>query len=136
MNLRSRFYLALIVAIITITIHAIFDRLYLYWTIPSVDIITHFLGGLMSALFVLTALRFLKWKETFAVTIVAVFCIGIAWEVLEIYFKVADIDFAYWLDTIGDLVNDIFGGVVGYFIWKALPEVKASDVALDDPQLK
>ena len=120
MSLRSRFYLALFVAIITITLHAVIDRLYLYWTFPQIDVPMHFLGGLMSALFMLVFLRYFKKPETLLNTFLLVLLVGIVWEGLEIYFKVADLNTAYWLNTVKDIINDVLGVIVGYYIWKKL----------------
>ncbi len=124
MSLRSRFYLALSVAVLTIGGHAVADGLYLYWTVPEVDIPIHFMGGLMSALFVLWFFRFSGIKESFRNAFLGVLAIGLVWEYVEIFFRVADITRDYWINAGRDLVSDVLGGVVGYYIWKKLPEEK------------
>lgn len=122
MGLKSRFYLALFVAVLTISIHWFADRLYLYWTLPSVDIPIHFLGGLMSALFVLCFLRFVKARESLLNTFLLVLVIGLVWEGVEVFFRVAEFTVDYWINSVRDLVSDVVGGIAGYYIWKMIPD--------------
>ncbi len=124
MSLRARFYFALATSIIVIGIHMIAHTFYLYWIYKQIDIPVHMLGGLMSALYVLVGLRYLNWKESFKNVFIGVLVIGIAWEVLEIIYKVAEINFAYWLNSGKDLISDSVGGYLGYLVWKKLPEEK------------
>lgn len=124
MSLRARFYFALVTSIIVIGIHMIAHTFYLYWIYKQIDIPVHVLGGLMSALYVLVGLRYLNWKESILNTCLGVLIIGIGWEILEIIYKVDEINFAYWLNSGKDLVSDSVGGYLGYFVWKKLPEEK------------
>ena len=124
MNLRARFYLALATSIIVISIHYIAYTLYLYWTFKQTDIFVHALGGLMSGLYVLVALRFIRYPETLFNVIVGTLVIGIGWEVLELGYRVADLTPYYWLNMVQDLVCDCIGGVLAFYIWKKLPEPK------------
>lgn len=78
----------------------------------------------MSGLFILTALRFLKWEEVTKSVIFGCLVIGLAWEVLELAYKVQDINAYYYFDTVKDLINDCIGGLIALKIWKRLPEVK------------
>lgn len=124
MNLRARFYLALASSIIVISIHYIAHMLYLYWTFKQTDIFVHTLGGLMSGLYVLIALRFMRYPETLLNVIIGVLIIGIGWEALELFYRVADLTTYYWLNTIQDLACDCIGGALAFYIWKKLPEPK------------
>lgn len=124
MTLRLRFYFALLAAFVAIGLHLIAHELYLYWTMKWIDIPIHIIGGIMSGLFVLVGLQAGKLKESLIYTLIGVFMIGIAWEVLELYYKVAEVDFMYWLGTIKDLIDDCIGGLIAFYIWKKLPEPK------------
>ncbi len=124
MSLRARFYFALTISIIVIGIHMIAHTFYLYWIYKQIDIPVHMLGGLMSALYVLVGLRYLNWKESFKNVFIGVLVIGIAWEILEIAYKVAEINTAYWLNSFKDLISDSVGGYLGYLVWSKLPEKK------------
>jgi len=79
----------------------------------------------MSGLFVLWALRFISWKEVLKNVIVGCLIIGVAWEVLEFFYKVQEINAYYYFDTVKDLIDDSIGGFIALKIWKRLPEVKA-----------
>lgn len=127
MDLRLRFYFALLTSIIVIGIHMIAHSLYLYWIYKQIDVPVHILGGLMSALYVLVLLRYLKWPETYKHVFFGVLVVGILWEVLEIFYKVDVVNMQYWLNTGKDLISDSVGGYLGYLIWKKLPEEKHAD---------
>ena len=125
MSLRSRFYIALLAACVVIGMHMIANNLYLYWTYRQIDIPIHIAGGIMSGLFVLTGLRYMSWSETLKHVIIGCLIIGIAWEVLELIYKVQEITTYYYFDTVKDLTDDCIGGYISFKIWKKLPEVKA-----------
>jgi hypothetical protein len=78
----------------------------------------------MSGLFVLTGLRFISWPETLKYVVAGCLIIGVAWEILELMYKVQEISLYYYFDTAKDLVDDCIGGYIALKIWKKLPEVK------------
>jgi hypothetical protein len=117
--------LALMVSFLVIGLHILASNLYLYWTYRQFDILMHILGGIMSGLFVLTGLRFMSWKEVFKNVIAGCLVIGFAWEILELVYKVQEVNVYYYFDTIKDLIDDCIGGLIALIIWKKLPEVKA-----------
>ncbi len=125
MSLRSRFYVAFCFACVIIGLHVVASNLYLYWTYRQFDILMHIGGGIMSGLFVLTGLRFMVWKEVLKNVLIGCLIVGISWEVLELMYKVQEINTYYYIDTVKDVINDCIGGFIALTIWKKLPEVKA-----------
>lgn len=84
----------------------------------------HILGGIMAGLFTLVTLRYLSLKETLLYTFIGVIIVGVAWEILELYFRVDTLNFKYWIDTTKDLINDTIGGLISIYIWKKIPNQK------------
>jgi hypothetical protein len=124
MSNHARFYLALLFAAFVIAVHMLAFNLYLYWTYKWVDIPMHILGGTMAGLFTLVALRYLRLKETLLYTLIGVIIVGVAWEILELYFRVDTLSFKYWVDTTKDLIDDTIGGLISIYIWKKIPNQK------------
>lgn len=102
----------------------------LYWAISWLDILMHFLGGLLIGLIVLfvffTSEKIDFPKENrlmviiFSISLVLV--VGLLWELWELYVGIANL-FTDSADTIMDLVMDIIGAIFAYFystnkIWK------------------
>ncbi len=91
---------------------------YLYWVYEWFDIPMHFLGGVVIALGSRTELferiMRLSFRSVWPV-IGLVLAIGILWEVFEWFFVITDMR-GYVVDTTIDLVLDLLGGVVGYYI--------------------
>jgi hypothetical protein len=67
----------------------------------------------------------MSWKEVFKNVIAGCLVIGFAWEILELVYKVQEVNVYYYFDTIKDLIDDCIGGLIALIIWKKLPEVKA-----------
>lgn len=121
MSLRARFYLALASSFIAIGAHLVADYLYLYWTLPYIDVPIHILGGIMSGLFAGVALRFCGLTESWKNMLAGALVIGISWEVLEIGMGAVEFfDQRYYIDTIKDLIDDLIGGSIAYLIWRKL----------------
>lgn len=99
--------------------HIIGMYLYLYWSYWWFDILTHFLGGLSGGLAVYWVLfcSGLFWKKPvnfFVMMLFTVACLlvaGVAWEVFEYVYDIADASEGYLLDTSIDLIMDILGAV-------------------------
>ena len=121
MSNRQRFYLALSIAFIVISFHKIASDLYLYWTYKGIDIPMHIMGGFMSGLFTLVLFRANRWRESGVKILLGVMLVGITWEFLELYYRVAEIDIHYWIDTCKDLLDDIIGGLISIYVWKKIP---------------
>lgn len=121
MSNRQRFYLALSIAFIVISFHKIASDLYLYWTYKGIDIPMHIMGGFMSGLFTLVLFRANGWRESEIKILLGVILVGITWEFLELYYRVAELDMHYWIDTGKDLLDDIIGGLISIYVWKKIP---------------
>ncbi len=117
-----RFDSPLILFFIALTTLALLHQLALmyslYWVYAWFDVPMHFLGGVIIGLGTQTALfrRVMPIRvETIWMCLVVVFAVGIAWEIFEWWFVLADA-VNYKLDTLSDLVFDLMGGTVGYMI--------------------
>ena len=79
----------------------------------------HALGGAVLAFGFLSAvghIRLLPWKRGLPITIAVVVVIGIGWEVYEFITGSIFNTIAPLTDTLFDIVMDIVGGILGYFI--------------------
>ncbi len=86
---------------------------HLYLNVWYYDIIAHFLGGICLALSSLYILKNTKY------IIIITFVLGIAWELYEIYFSLTGHpvgSMEYGLDTVKDLIVDIFGACTVWLI--------------------
>ncbi len=124
MSSRQRFYLSLAFAGFVILLHKIAHELYLYWTYKWVDIPMHILGGIMAGLFTFIFLRAAGFAERTRSLIIGVLIVGVAWEILELLYRVDVLTVRYWIDTAKDLVNDTIGGIISIYIWKKIPNQK------------
>lgn len=113
---------------------------FLYWTYWWYDIVMHFLGGVLIAsgtAWLLTRFgrsqklsrySFLMW------TIAAVLLVGAGWELFEYTngFFIGEANVVR--DTIGDLVMDTTGGIVGWsilaFIFKKQPDITGAEFSV------
>jgi hypothetical protein len=111
-------------ACITIGVHVIAERYDLYWIYRQMDIPVHMLGGIMSGLFALTGLRYFRRKEALSLVICAALAIGIGWELLELAYKVQDVNPYYFFDATKDLVDDVIGSCIAYWMWRRFPDSK------------
>lgn len=121
MTIRQRFYLTLAYAAFVIFLNSIAHAFYLYWNYRWVDIPMHILGGIMAGLFSLIFIRAIRMPETFVNALTGVLLVGLGWEVLELLYKVDVVNFAYWTDTVHDLINDLLGGLIAIYIWRKIP---------------
>ena len=117
--MRLPVILLLLTVVVFGTVHFLALEMYLYWQYLWFDIPMHFLGGTVVAL-TLFALRALGvplppmmlqfWYVLFFVLIA-----GIAWELLDLLGDIM-VEKNYLPDTILDLLMDLIGGTVGYFV--------------------
>lgn len=112
----------IILSIFMAVSHWVFSIYNFYYLIPKLDILMHFLGGLLVGLIVL-CLLFVRKLFGFAhthhgvvisTTLVSVLMVGLAWELFEFMFNISIVNIDT-LDTIEDIVMDIIGGLVA--IW-------------------
>jgi len=101
----------------------------------------HFLGGLWVALTALWIFCYfghissiINYKtKIFFIVFLAIFIIGISWEIFELVGKITFMDdVGYWTDTFGDLFNDFLGGMVAYFYF--IRRRKCSNESVCDPK--
>ena len=114
--------------IITGILNWMAEFLGLYWTIWWADSLVHFFGGLTVSLVVMWLCSFNKnfqnWNPSklFFISILGTILIGILWEFQELFLKVTALSDGreYWIDTLSDLISDIFGGFTGFLMVKRL----------------
>lgn len=84
---------------------------YLYWRLPWLDLVTHFLGGIWAALFAASALALENKQPTFVFCVGAGFVIAGLWEALETF-----VGISYFPRDSFDTIQDMAMGLVGAFI--------------------
>lgn len=105
----------LFVAILTLFLHLVSLKFFLYWTIWWFDIPLHFLGGFLIGLIAISFLKIIN-RNTFVtfnlffLTIFAVMIVGLVWELWEIFIGFTDV-LKDKGDTILDLIMDFLGGI-------------------------
>ncbi len=96
---------------------------FLYWRFWWFDIMMHFLGGLWIGSIVLWFYYFSGYiknpiktkKYIFWISVISVVIVGLGWEVFEFLID-ANLREGYFGDTILDLIMDIIGAIVAYWI--------------------
>ena len=109
--------------IVVAIIHWIASIYYFYYLVPNLDILMHFLGGLLIGLIILSLLfvrRLFGFAHThhgvvITTTLFGVLLIGLAWELFEVFFDMTAITRIDLFDTLLDLVMDLIGG--GVSLW-------------------
>lgn len=117
-----KFYIAaLVVCAIVLAGHFIgIDQGY-YVSFPLYDVPMHILGGLGIGLFGCAFARsgFLGAFSARRKILIAVFMVGIIWEVFEVYFGIVGYPLwsqPYFIDSISDLINDMIGGSIAVWL--------------------
>jgi len=123
MRIHLLVLLLLIAASVLAGVHLIALELSLYYVFAAFDIPMHFLGGAVIALmiFALAAIEFPlpRFMTKFGPVILSVCIVGIMWEAFEVWAGIP-MEHDYFADTALDLVMDLVGGVVGYFVGSRL----------------
>jgi hypothetical protein len=109
--------------IVVAIIHWIASIYYFYYLVPNLDILMHFLGGLLIGLIILSLLfvrRLFGFAHThhgvvITTTLFGVLLIGLGWELFEVFFDMTAITRIDLFDTLLDLVMDLIGG--GVSLW-------------------
>jgi len=113
----------ILLALLVATIHWTAEIYDLYFLISKLDILMHFLGGLLIGLIIL-ALLFVRGLFGFAhthngvvimTTLIGVLLVGLGWELFEVFFDITAINKINMLDTLSDLVMDLIGA--GVALW-------------------
>lgn len=115
----------LFISVLTLgIIHNVALELFLYWRYPFLDLPVHMLGGAIIVLF-LFALptmginippRYLTLKSV----LLTVLIIGLFWEVFEMVARIPVIGENFQFDTTLDLISDVIGGAIGFYVAKRL----------------
>ncbi len=104
-------------------IHFLALNFYLYWKFWWFVVIAHGLGGAAIALGAYTLYDLRVPLPDRLLNLIPVVCgviiIALSWEVFEIYIGVP-IEDNYLFDTIIDLFMALVGGIIGFFVGKAL----------------
>lgn len=120
MRVHLSILLLLIASAVLAALHMLALEFYLYWQYPWFDVPMHFLGGTIVALSVYAILDFglplPRWATTLVAVLVFVFIIGVVWEVWEVLAEISTRESNYSFDTALDLVMDVLGGMIGYFV--------------------
>jgi hypothetical protein len=124
---KEFFTLSLVIA----TLHYVSLELYLYWTISWFDILMHFLGGFLVAIFTIFILysysdfENLKKHKIFLFSLIigATLVVGLGWELWEIFVGFTN-TFRDLNDTIMDIVMDTVGAISAIYSKKILWEKK------------
>ncbi len=106
-------------AVAVALVHYLALTYFLYWQYVWLDIFMHFFGGATIGMLFLAILAFLprfqSWN-TFARALLFVLIVGIVWECFEIGAGISIHEPGFIADTAIDLVMDLIGGAVGYYI--------------------
>lgn len=96
------------------------SKLYLSWYYWWFDKSLHFTAGIIVGIssFIFSSYFpkfFNKNKKIIVFSIIAIFIIGILWELFELYFDITSLSdgYVYYKDTFIDLVMDVLGGFLG-----------------------
>lgn len=111
---KEFFWLSILIAIL----HYIALELFLYWTVSWFDILMHFLGGFLIAIFTIFILysysdfESLKKHRIFLVSLVlgATLVIGLGWELWELFVGFTDV-----IEDLNDTIMDVIMDTVGAF---------------------
>jgi len=126
MNKRKILISSLIVIIFIAFSNYIGMKYNLYWVYKWYDIPMHILGGFCVGLFSLYLYSSFQkniftanYRRNFFIFLFFIlFFITISWEIFELVSKITFInDQGYWIDTIGDILNAYFGGMVVYLFF-------------------
>lgn len=94
----------------------------LYWIHPWLDIPMHFLGGATVALGYQSQFLISRYRQHlsfgYIATLGVVLAVGLLWEAYEVI--VGPMLPGYVFDTSLDVVMDILGGTVGYWVGRAI----------------
>ena len=112
-------YLALFLILLLWLLNYIAGIFYFYWTLWWFDFVMHFLAGLGGGLVIvwLISEKNFQTKKVFLITLVSLMLVGIAWEIFEYVFGIAQSTENYILDTCIDLLMDAFGASASVYLF-------------------
>ena len=123
----------IVLGVVVALLHAHALNNFLYWHLPWLDILMHFLGGLLVALIGLWIARKTgiakgaksKWKLLIDI-LLFVFIVSLLWESFELTFQslVSEDPYEYAIDTIIDFLMSTIGALFGFYILQMSPVFK------------
>ncbi|MDB5254418.1 MAG: hypothetical protein JWL80_484 [Parcubacteria group bacterium] len=119
-------FISLFLIILLVGFHAISTFFYLYWTDSGSDHVTHIVGAMAISILGLWLCfasglfpkRIPSVKEVFLLCLLSALSVGIVWEAFEYGFKIVLWSSKYPMDTLGDLISDIVGGICAGLVGK------------------
>jgi hypothetical protein len=125
-TLKNQLYLVLFLLIILFIFNNIAAELSLYWIYRWFDLPMHFIGGALISW--LSYIVYAWWRKDYNIpwiyAVVFSFGLGLIWEVIEFYYKVAQLVPDYMLDSTKDILVDMVGGLVVYLAWDKISNKK------------
>ena len=129
--------LLLILIYVIVIIHGAAEWFYLYWLFPWFDIMMHFLGGVWVGLAVLWLVYYSGYvpvpRKTksfaFMLCLGLVGVVGLAWEAYEFITRIllhAPLFPDYAADTTLDMIMDLLGAIVGFWIFSGIAPFAAT----------
>ena len=110
---------SIVVLLVIAILHALFLHFYIYWTLRWVDIPIHILAGVWIVLTLSWVLGWLKpeIKISFSRAILWGLIVGGLWEISELLLGInSPIAQGYIADTVKDLIDDVIGSALGFFV--------------------
>lgn len=125
-NLRQQLYTALFLLIVLFIFNDFAGQISLYWIYRWIDLPMHFIGGALISW--VAYIVFAWWQKDYNIhwiyAVIFSFGLGFIWEVIEFYFKVAQLVPEYMADSIKDIFVDMIGGLVVYAVWDKMSNKK------------
>jgi len=116
MLLHSRIFWAQFLLMILIAAVQVTALTYdLYWRYVWSDLPVHFLGGVWVAFAILWLFSITGLNRKGVISVLfGVLCVGVGWELLELWGGVSFFEPNYPFDSSLDLLMDVLGGLFGY----------------------
>src|SRR3989344_2301894 len=107
-------YLAFALILLLGALNYIAGLFYFYWTLFWFDYLMHFLAGLGGGFVIvwLISKKNFQNKKIFLTVLISVMLVGVAWEIFEYIFDIAQSTENYVADAFCDLLMDAFGAFV------------------------
>ncbi len=128
-NLRDQLYIVTFLLIVLFIFNNFAAELSLYWIYRWLDLPMHFIGGALISW--VAYIVFSWWRKDYSIpwiyALIFSFGLGFIWEIIEFYFKVAQLIPDYMLDSTKDILMDMIGGLVVYLAWDKISNKKINE---------
>ncbi len=113
---------AFIGLIFLLAMHIFASFFYLYWEFWWLDIVMHILGGFLTVLIIvgiaekINIYKKLSINKKFFFVLFWLFLVTVSWEFFEFFIENVNpsIGYAYWNDTLSDMVAGLLGGSLAF----------------------